>query len=164
LNKLHVAILFAASVCLTFAPAAFCTDLAGQVNGPNGPVAGCQVTVTNAAGQVVGSATTNGAGAYCITGLDPGSYKTVVTPPSGLQSGGTSSTIPPDGLTQDWSLSPATVASSSAISPGVCGPAWLAAGPVIGASALFVATGAGLGACAAAGCFSGSSHPSTSFH
>jgi hypothetical protein len=159
LNKLHIVILFAASVALAFVPAAFCADLTGVVQGPNGPIAGVQVTVVNSGGNVVGQGTTNSSGTYCITGLDPGTYKTTCNAPAGLQPGATSSTIPPDGLNQCWWLSTAAAGATSANSPGTCGAgaAFLPAGAVIGGAALFVATGAGLGACAAAGCFSGSS-------
>jgi hypothetical protein len=167
-NRSYIAVCSMVSLCLCFTPVAFCSDLTGQVGGPGGPVAGAQVTVTDASGKVVGQGTTNDAGRYCITGIDPGTYKTTVNPPGGFQAGATNSSIPAEGLTEDWSLSTTVVASSSQNSPGACGAAFLGAGPaVIGGAALLVATGAGLGACAAAGCFSGgggSSGPSTPSH
>lgn len=166
-NKSYIAVCSLVSLCLSFTPVAFCSDLTGQVGGPSGPVGGAQVTVTDASGKVVGQGTSNDAGRYCITGLDPGTYKTSVAPPSGFQPGVTNSSIPTEGLTEDWSLSPTVVASSSQNSPGACGAAFLGGPAIIGGAALLVATGAGLGACAAAGCFSGgggSSGPSTPSH
>ena len=135
--------------------------MTGEVVGPNGPVAGAQVTLTDANGAVVGQGITNDAGKYCIRGVNPGDYKTACTPPTGagFQPGTTSSAVPAQGLTENWSLSQTTLASSSANGPGACEPWFLGGGALgpgaLGAAALLVATGAGLGACAGAGCFNG---------
>lgn len=157
MHKSNIAAVFMASLWLGLSTAAFCSDVTGEVAGPNGPVAGAQVTLTDASGAVVGQGTTNDAGRYCIRGVNPGDYKTVVNPPAGagFQPGATTRDVPDQGLTEDWSLSPATAASSSANTPGVCEAAWYAGGAAIGTAALLVATGAGLGACAGAGCFDG---------
>lgn len=160
MSKSFVAAFFLASLWLAHAPVAFCSDVTGEVVGPKGPVAGAQVTLTDAGGAVVGQGTTNDAGRYCITGVAPGDYKTALNPPAGYQPGATSSAVPAQGLTEDWSLSSATVASSSSNSPGACAAWYLGGGP-LGAAAVLVATGAGLGACAGAGCFSGPSHAAT---
>jgi hypothetical protein len=165
MGKSHIAAiaaLFLAFLWLALVPAAFCSDVTGHVSGPNGPVPGAQVTVADASGSVVGQGTTNDAGKYCIRGIAPGEYKTALNPPAGagLQSGAVTRTVPQEGLTEDWALSPAATASSSANSPGAC-EAWYLGGAAIGTAALLVATGAALGACAGAGCFSGSSGPAT---
>jgi Carboxypeptidase regulatory-like domain len=163
LKKSFVAALLA-SISLAMAPLANCSDVTGEVLGPKGPVGGAQVTVADSGGNVVGQGTTNDAGRYCITGIQPGDYKTVVNPPAGagFQGGASNRSVPAEGLTEDWSLSSAANASSSANPPGACAAAWWASGGAIGAAALLVATGAGLGACAGAGCFSGpSTHTST---
>src|SRR5260370_42339769 len=160
MNKSYITALFAALLWVAHTPAAFCSDVTGEVSGPNGPVAGAQVTVADSGGNVVGQGTTNDAGKYCIRGINPGEYKTVVNPPAGLQAGAINRTVPAEGLTEDWALSPTVVASSSANSPGVC-EAFYLGGAAIGAATLLIATGAGLGACAAAGCFNGPSHPAT---
>jgi hypothetical protein len=157
LNKSYIAVCSLICVCLSFTPVAFCSDLTGQVGGPSGPVGGAQVTVTDASGKVVGQGTTNDAGRYCITGIDPGTYKTTVNPPGGFQPGATNSSIPTEGLTEDWSLSPTVVASSSQNSPGTCGAALLGGPVLFGVAGLLFETGAGFGACAAAGCFDGNS-------
>jgi hypothetical protein len=166
MNKSHIAAFFFASLCLALAPVAFCSDVTGEVVGPQGPVAGAQVTVTDSGGGVVGQATTNDAGRYCITGLSPGNYKTAVNPPAdaGFKTGTANDAVPAEGLTEDWSLSSATIASSSANAPGACGAAFLeGAGPAIVGGALVVGAGAGIGACAGAGCFnSGSGDPTAS--
>jgi hypothetical protein len=161
MNTSHIAAFLVVPLWLALAPVAFCSDLTGDVLGPNGAVAGAQVTVTDSGGNVVGQATTNNAGEYCITGLSPGDYKTALNPPAGagLQPGAVNRSVPAEGLTEDWSLSSATIASSSANPPGACGGAWYLGGPAIGGAALLIATGAGLGACAGAGCFSGSTAP-----
>jgi len=157
-RKSNIAVFVVASLWLGLSTAAFCSDVTGEVVGPNGPVGGAQVTLTDASGAVVGQGTTNDAGKYCITGVNPGDYKTVVNPPAGagFQPGAVTRSVPAQGLTEDWSLSQATIASSSANTPGAC-EAWFAGGAAIGTAALLVATGAGLGACAAAGCFNGPS-------
>lgn len=155
--KSFFAAFFLAFLCLDYAPA-LCSDITGEVVGPQGPVAGTQVTVTDSGGSVVGQATTNDAGRYCITGLSPGNYKTAVNPPAGagFKTGAANDAVPAEGLTEDWSLSSAALASSSANPPGACGAAYLGgSGALIAGGALVVATGAGLGACAGAGCFSG---------
>ena len=151
-NKSYIAVCSLVSICLSFTPVAFCSDLTGQVGGPSGPVAGAQVTVTDASGKVVGQGTTNDAGRYCITGIDPGSYKTTVNPPAGFQPGATNSSVPAEGLTEDWSLSPTVVASSSSNPPGTCGAAYLGSPFWWAGGALLVG-----GAVAACGltCFSG---------
>jgi hypothetical protein len=158
MNKSHITAFFLALLCVGLARVAFCSDITGEVIGPQGPVAGAQITVTDSGGNVVGQATTNDAGRYCITGLSPGNYKTAVNPPAsaGFKTGTANNTISVEGMTEDWSLSSATLASSSANTPGVCGAAYLGAyvGGILG-----VATGAGLGACAAEGCFSGAPSP-----
>ena len=158
MNKSHITAFLLALLCVGLAPVAFCSDITGEVIGPQGPVAGAQITVTDSGGNVVGQATTNDAGTYCITGLSPGNYKTEVNPPAsaGFKTGTANNTISVEGMTEDWSLSSGTLASSSANTPGVCGAAYLGAyvGGILG-----VATGAGLGACAAEGCFSGAPSP-----
>ncbi len=158
MNKSYIAVFFLALLWLALAPVAFCSDMTGAVRGPQGPVAGAQITVTGSGGDVVGQATTNNAGIYCIRGLDPGNYKTAVNPPAdgGLKTGASNDAITVEGLTEDWSLSPTTSASSSSRSPGVCEGAYL--GYYVG-GALGVATGLGLGLCAAEGCFSGGPSP-----
>jgi len=162
MNKSYITALFATFLWLAHTPAAFCSDVTGEVSGPNGPVAGAQVTVADSGGNVVGQGTTNDVGRYCIRGITPGQYKTALNPPSGagLQPGVVARTVPDQGLTEDWAVSPTTVASSSANTPGVCEAWYGTAGvPIIGAAALLVATGAGLGICAAAGaCFNDDGH------
>ena len=128
MSKSFVAAFFLASLWLAHAPVAFCSDVTGEVVGPKGPVAGAQVTLTDAGGAVVGQGTTNDAGRYCITGVAPGDYKTALNPPAGYQPGATSSAVPAQGLTEDWSLSSATVASSSSNSPGACAAWYLGGG------------------------------------
>ncbi len=161
MNKLIVAAFSLAFLCLSLAPVAFCSDITGEVLGPQGPMAGAQVTVTDSGGNVVGQSTTNALGRYCITGLRPGNYKTSVNPPAGTayKPGTVNDAIPAEGETEDWSLSSAQVAAASnplwmvsANPPGACGGAYWAAyvGGLLG-----VATGAAVGACAAEGCFSG---------
>ena len=163
MNKSHIMALLAAFLWLAHTTAALCGDVTGQVSGPNGPVAGAQVTVADSGGNVVGQGTTNDAGMYCIRGVKPGEYKTSLNPPAGagLQPGVVTRTVPDQGLTENWGTSPTTVAYSSANSPGVCA-AWALEGAAIGAAALLVATGAGLGICAAAGaCFNDDGHAAT---
>jgi hypothetical protein len=162
MNKSYITALFAALLWLAHTPAAFCTDVTGEVSGPNGPVAGAQVTVADSGGNVVGRGTTNDAGRYCIRGITPGEYKTALNPPAGagLQPGVFTRTVPNEGLMEDWAMSPTTVASSSANSPGVCEGVDLAAA-ALGTAALFIAAGAGFGACAAFGCFEGAEPPAT---
>jgi hypothetical protein len=154
LRKSNIAVFTLASLWLALSTAAFCSDVTGEVVGPNGPIAGAQVTLTDPNGAVVGQGTTNDAGKYCITGVNPGDYKTAVSPPAGFQPGTTNRSVPAQGLTEDWSLSPTTLASSSANTPGACEP-WYLGGAALGTAALLIATGAGLGACAGAGCFNG---------
>jgi Carboxypeptidase regulatory-like domain len=156
MRKSSIAVFTLTALWLALSTAAFCSDVTGEVVGPNGPVAGAQVTLTDANGAVAGQGTTNDAGKYCITGVNPGDYKTACTPPTatGFHPGANNRSVPEQGLTEDWSLSPTTVASSSANTPGVCEP-WYLGGAALGTAALLVATGAGLGACAGAGCFDG---------
>lgn len=162
MNKSYITALFASVLWLSHTPAAFCSDVIGDVSGPNGPVAGAQVTVADSSGRVVGQGTTNDAGRYCIRGITPGQYKTSLNPPAGAgQPGVTTRAVPSEGLTENWAVSPATGASSSANSPGAC-EAWWLGGAEIGAAALLVATGAAVGACAAAGCWEEGSAASAS--
>jgi hypothetical protein len=163
----YIAAFFVASLCLALAPVAFCSDITGGVSGPQGPVAGAQITVTDSGGNVVGQAASNDAGTYCITGLSPGNYKTAVNPPAGagFQAGTVNGVIPEEGLTEDWSLTSAQVAVSSANSPGACG-GFILGGlglgglGVAGATALGVGIVAGgvIGGYAAAGGFNGATH------
>ena len=159
MRKSNIAVFTLASLWLALSTAAFCSDVTGEVIGPNGPIAGAQITLTDPNGAIVGQGTTNDAGKYCITGVNPGDYKTACTPPTGagFQPGTTTRSVPAQGLTEDWSLSPTTLASSSANTPGACEP-WYLGGAALGAAGLLIATGAGLGACAGAGCFNGSSN------
>lgn len=161
MNKSIVAGFSVAFLCLALAPVAFSSDITGEVLGPQGPMAGAEVTVTDSGGNVAGQATTNALGRYCITGLRPGNYKTSVNPPAGtaFKAGTVNDVIPTEGETEDWSLSSAqAVAASnplwivSANPPGACGAAYFAAyvGGLVG-----VASGAAIGTCAAEGCFSG---------
>ena len=161
----YIAAFFVASLCLALAPVAFCSDITGGVSGPQGPVAGAQITVTDSGGKVVGQATSNDAGTYCITGLSPGNYKIALNPPAGagFQAGTVNGVVPEEGLTEDWSLTSAQVAVSSANSPGACG-GFILGGldglGVAGATVLGVAilAGGGFGGFAAAGGFNGPTH------
>jgi hypothetical protein len=154
----YIAAFFVASLCLALAPVAFCSDITGGVSGPQGPVAGAQITVTDSGGNVAGQATTNDAGRYCIRGLSPGNYKNAVNPPAGagFKAGTANDAIPAEGLTEDWSLSSAQVAASSANPPGAC-EGFILGG--LGAAALGIGIVAGgvIGGYAAAGGFSGPS-------
>jgi hypothetical protein len=163
MNKSYITALFAALLWLAHTPVAFCSDVTGEVTGPKGPVAGAQVTVADSGGNVVGQGTTNDAGRYCITGIAPGQYKTTLNPPAGAgQPGVVNQTVPKEGLTENWAVAPAAIPTSAADSPGACGAFAGAGVPIIGAAALLVATGAGLGICAAAGaCFNDDGHPAT---
>lgn len=161
MNKSYIGPSLLTFLCLALTPAAFCSDITGKVLGPQGPMTGVQITVTNSNGNVVGQGTTNALGRYCITGLRPGNYKTSVNPPAGtsFKPGTVNDKVPAEGETEDWSLSSAQVATASnplwivsANPPGACGGAYFAAyvGGLLG-----VASGAAVGACASEGCFSG---------
>ena len=164
----YIAAFFVASLCLALAPVAFCSDITGGVSGPQGPVAGAQITVTDSGGKVVGQATSNDAGTYCITGLSPGDYKTALNPPAGagFKAGTANDAIPAEGLTEDWSLSSAQVAASSANPPGACEGFILGGLGTAGATVLGVAilAGGGFGGFAAAGGFDGPEHVGPRHH
>ncbi|MFI8188361.1 MFS transporter [Streptomyces sp. NPDC085946] len=53
--------------------------LQGVVRAPHGPLADARVTLVDAAGNVVGSATTGADGAYAFTDLDGGEYTVIAT-------------------------------------------------------------------------------------
>ncbi len=167
MNKPYIAAFFLALLWLALAPVAFCSDITGEVVGPQGPVAGAQITVTDSVGNVVGQATTNDAGRYCITGLSPGNYTTAVNPPAGagFKTGTANEAIPAQGLTENWSLSSATLASSSVNTPGVCGAAawWVPSTPVEVFLGVGAVAGISMGICASLGCISDSSPPVTTF-
>jgi len=162
MNKSYITALFAAVLWIANSSVAFCSDVTGQVSGPKGPVAGAQVTVADSGGNVVGQGTTNDVGRYCIRGLAPGQYKTTLNPPAGAGLPGVvSNTVPKEGLTENWAVAPAATSTSAADSPGAC-EAWYLSAPALGGAALLVATGAGLGICAAAGaCFNDEGRPAT---
>ena len=159
MNKSYIAAFFLASLCLALAPVAFCSDITGEVRDAQGnPEPGVQITCTDSSGKQVAQATTNNAGWYCITGLDPGTYTCSATPPTGagVEAGSSATVLPAEGLNDNWTLSPSAVALSSGTSPGACSAAYFGLGaPVIAGGALAIATGAGLGAAAGAGAFSG---------
>ncbi len=141
---------------------AFASDITGEVSGAQGPQAGVQVSCADSSGRVVGEATTNSAGRYCITGLTPGAYTCSTTPPAGggLQGGSAAVSLPSQGLTDDWSLSPTGAAMiTSSRSPGVCAAGLL--GGVSPALLGFLGVGAiagiSMGICASMGCISDSS-------
>jgi hypothetical protein len=140
---------------LMFVSAAFCSDITGVVTDNQGkPVPGAQITVANSQGQVVGSATTNKTGQYCINGIQPGLYKDSVTPPAqtGLKAGTVKASLSTEGLTNNWSVSPITIAMSSANKPGACDPpAFTDKDILIGLTAYAALTGLGLGVACAAG-------------
>ena len=75
MKKSYITALFAASLWIANTTAAFCSDVTGEVSGPNGPVAGAQITVADSGGNVVGQGTTNDAGKYCIRGSRQASTK-----------------------------------------------------------------------------------------
>ncbi|MET8948109.1 MFS transporter [Streptomyces sp. NPDC004542] len=54
-------------------------QLQGVVRAPHGPLADARVTLVDAAGNVVGSATTGTDGAYAFTDLDTGEYTVIAT-------------------------------------------------------------------------------------
>ncbi len=166
MNKSIVAGFSIAFLCLTHAPVAFCSDITGEVLGPQGPMAGAEITVTDSSGNVAGQGTTNALGRYCITGLRPGNYKTSVSPPAGtaFKPGTVNDVVPAEGETEDWSLSSAQVAAASnplwlvsANPPGVCGGAYFGGIPeiYIAGGLVGLATGGGLGGCVAFGCLGG---------
>ncbi|WP_316311866.1 MSCRAMM family protein, partial [Clavibacter michiganensis] len=51
----------------------------GVVRAPHGPLADARVTLVDAAGNVVGTATTGADGAYAFTDLDAGEYTVIAT-------------------------------------------------------------------------------------
>ncbi len=53
--------------------------LQGIVRAPHGPLADARVTLVDAAGNVVGTATTGSDGAYAFTDLDGGDYTVIAT-------------------------------------------------------------------------------------
>ncbi|WP_428126078.1 carboxypeptidase-like regulatory domain-containing protein [Candidatus Binatus soli] len=166
MNKSYIGPSLLTFLCLALTPAAFCSDITGKVLGPQGPMTGAQITVTNSNGNVVGQGTTNALGRYCITGLRPGNYKTSVNPPAGtsFKPGTVNDKVPAEGETEDWSLSYTQVAAASnplwmvsANPPGACGGAYFGGIPdlYIAGGALGAATGGGFGVCVALGCFGG---------
>ncbi|MYR42553.1 MFS transporter [Streptomyces sp. SID5910] len=54
-------------------------EVQGVVRAPHGPLADARVTLVDAAGNVVGSATTGSDGAYAFTDLDAGEYTVIAT-------------------------------------------------------------------------------------
>ncbi|HET9381128.1 MAG TPA: MFS transporter [Streptomyces sp.] len=54
-------------------------ELRGAVRAPHGPLADARVTLVDAAGNVVGTATTGADGAYAFTDLDAGEYTVIAT-------------------------------------------------------------------------------------
>ncbi|GAA4821095.1 MFS transporter [Streptomyces ziwulingensis] len=55
------------------------TRVQGTVKAPHGPLADARVTLVDAAGNVVGTATTGSDGAYAFTDLDTGEYTVIAT-------------------------------------------------------------------------------------
>ncbi len=161
-SYLRVALLsLLASVAL--ASSAFASDITGVVRDAQGnPEAGVQITCTDSSGKQVGQATTNDAGQYCIAGLVPGTYTCTTSPPAatGLQMGSATVTVPEQGVTNNWSLSPSTAAAiSSSSSPGVCSAGLLGGyNPyVLGFLGIGSVAGISMGICASLGCISDSS-------
>jgi hypothetical protein len=151
---------------------ALCSDITGAVSDAQGkPVPEAQIEIANARGKLIRLASTNKAGQYCISGLDPGVYVDSVMPPTatGLKGGTIKADLTIEGLTDDWSLSAKTGAISSAHRPGVCDPPalsdldiLLAVGIPGGATAtgLGVACGAGELGCGGGGVVSPAASPS----
>jgi Carboxypeptidase regulatory-like domain len=142
---------------------AFASDITGEITNAQGnPQAGVEVSCTDASGKPVGQATTNDAGRYCITGLIPGTYTCSTSPPAGagLQAGSATLSVPDQGLTDNWSLSPgAAAAISSSSTPGVCAAGLLGGyNPyLVGFLGIGAVAGISMGICASMGCISDSS-------
>jgi Carboxypeptidase regulatory-like domain len=108
---------FAAATC---APA-LCANIVGTVLNANGnAVPGATVSATTPNGQNVGSAVTNGQGAYSIDGVTSGLYYIMLTPPAGsnLVGQNAASYVGDTGLTVNWSVAPGRQALASAM-PGI---------------------------------------------
>jgi hypothetical protein len=118
------------------------------------PVPEAQVKIANSRGELVGVASTDKTGQYCISGLDPGVYVDSVIPPTNtvLKAGTIKANLTAKGLTDNWSLSNAG-AISSVHQPGACDPPALSGlGILLGVGIPGGATALGLGlGCAAGG-------------
>ena len=92
-------------------------SLNGQLGGSNTPLAGAKVTLFNATNTQVGSPVTTGSdGSYLFTGLTPGTYKLVETPPSGFANETTQTNSP---------LNPVQSTTSNSITVNVLDPTQL---------------------------------------
>jgi len=114
------------------------------------PAIGVHVTATDAAGHVVGQATTGSSGAYDIQGLQPGNYNFTLDPgSSGFQGQTVASYVGPDGICLNWGVSATSPAVATAQPGSTCaalaGDPWDPA-PWVGAGAVVVGgTAIGLG-------------------
>ncbi len=165
MQKLITSLGIFATLALTIAMAstlAAASEVVGEVADQNHNfVNGVQVVATDSQGNKAGDGQTDAYGRYCITLTNPGSYTISVDPGQGFQGGSIPTTVGPDGLVADWSLSQ-TFPAKSSTKPGNVSPATASCGGAYPAAAwaaggVLAATGAGLGACAGAGCFNGSS-------
>jgi len=142
------------------------SEVVGEVADQNHNfVNGVQVVATDQQGNKAGDGQTDLYGRYCVRLTNPGNYTISVDPGQGLHGGSIPTTVGAEGLVADWTLSQAAPAQSST-KPGNASPATATCGAVIlgaanpdlvTAAGVVLATGAGLGACAGAGCFSGKS-------
>ena len=150
MKKSNLSFLFLVLCLAALAMQAFCSDITGDVRGPQGPIAGVQIVVTDQTGKVVAQTLTDESGRYCISGLVRGSYKSTVKAPtgSGFKSGAVSIDLGEQGATGNWLVSSGHVASALMKSAGSCWafgrlPLWVPLG--------MTEAGLGIGAASAAG-------------
>ncbi|MGH7934200.1 MAG: carboxypeptidase-like regulatory domain-containing protein [Candidatus Binataceae bacterium] len=118
--KARWTILLSAMLTLGLSAPAFSASVCGVARDAQGqPVSDVQVTVKNAAGQIVGQATTGANGSYNIDGLDAGTVDLFATPGSAnFKNGSGVLALNSTGGTVNWNMS--NSAPALAVQGGTC--------------------------------------------
>ena len=105
---------------IVFAQPAGPTLVGTVVDIQGNPVAGVKVAAKDTSGKVIGEAVTNNQGQYVIQNLPPGQYQLTLDPQLPYKGETVVASIPSEGLTVNWVVSPTDPAVATAI-PGVVG-------------------------------------------
>jgi hypothetical protein len=151
---------------LAASSSAFSAEIVGSVTDLQGkPVKGVQLSVRNASGKSLTSATPDSKGHYQIAGIKAGQYKYILESHTvGLKGGQTSGYLGDKGLTVNWKVSsagPATAVASVGIGAAVAAGTTLglssaAFGAAVAGGSMAAVAGGVVGGYAATGAFSSS--------
>jgi uncharacterized surface anchored protein len=133
--------------------------ITGTTSGPSGPLVGATVQVLDSAGGVVGTATTEQAGAFSVTGLTAGTFTVQTVAANGAILGTANATLAAGSMSVTVTVS-ATAGALAA--SAVAAAAAAGTGAAVSSTTVLVAVGAAAAAAGTAGIIATEADPSGS--